>query len=87
MRRACETDSGNTKEARVRAFLKSILALASFAMLMTGGCLMAQSASVKKRRPRPRSLRGWLQLVESHSLVASQGLPRYVSCDPTNLVR
>jgi pimeloyl-ACP methyl ester carboxylesterase len=47
MRRACETDSGNTKEGRVRAFLKSILALASFAMLMTGGCLMAQSASVK----------------------------------------
>ena len=47
MRRACETDSGNTKEGRVRAFLKSILALASFAILITGGCLMAQSASVK----------------------------------------
>src|SRR5712672_2444071 len=47
MRRACETDSGNTKEGRVRAYLKSILALASFAILITGGCLMAQSASVK----------------------------------------
>src|SRR5260370_38612786 len=47
MRRACETDSGNTKEGRVRAFLKSILALASFAILITGGFLMAQSASVK----------------------------------------
>src|ERR1700751_6052709 len=47
MRRTCETDSGNTKEGRVRAFLKSILALASFAILITGGCLMAQSASVK----------------------------------------
>jgi pimeloyl-ACP methyl ester carboxylesterase len=47
MRRACETDSGNTQEGRVRAFLKSILALASFAILITGGCLMAQSASVK----------------------------------------
>jgi pimeloyl-ACP methyl ester carboxylesterase len=47
MRRACETDSGNTKEGRVRAYLKSILALASFAILITGGCLMARSASVK----------------------------------------
>src|SRR5579862_1136107 len=47
MRRACETDSGNTKEGRVRAFLKSILVLVSFAIPITGGCLMAQSASVK----------------------------------------
>src|ERR1700751_5832940 len=47
MRRTCETDSGNTKEGRVRAFLKSILVLVSFAILITGGCLMAQSAPVK----------------------------------------
>lgn len=31
----------------MRAFLKSILALASFAILITGGFLMAQNASVK----------------------------------------
>ena len=31
----------------MRAFLKSILALASFAILMTGGYLMAQSTRVR----------------------------------------
>src|SRR5712691_6429510 len=42
-----ETNSRNHQGGPMRGFLKSILALVSLAIPISGGCLMAQSAPVK----------------------------------------